>query len=76
MYCFSCSKRLSDKEAAIKFEHHEEIKNPEDRYVNLCTSCLRESDLAIYAPEPDPSFEVDEDVVLLGSIYGDHDETL
>ena len=45
MYCFSCQARLSDKESSRKFKNHEQIKNPEEKYLNLCNRCISDSDL-------------------------------
>lgn len=49
IHCKACNRILNDEEASIKWHNHEEIKNPEDRYINLCTKCLRSSDLTEYA---------------------------
>jgi hypothetical protein len=40
MRCLSCNTALSDKESVRKFKNHEEIKNPEDKYICLCDRCL------------------------------------
>jgi hypothetical protein len=45
MRCLSCNKALSDKEANRKFKNHEEIKNPEDKYMGLCDCCLGGAEL-------------------------------
>lgn len=47
MRCLACNAELSDKEANKKYANHEEIKNPEDKYIGLCSRCLSdaESDL-------------------------------
>lgn len=42
MRCLACNKELSDKEANKKYANHEEIKNPEDKYIGLCSHCLRD----------------------------------
>ena len=44
MRCLACNKELSDKEANKKYSNHEEIKNPEDKYIGLCAHCLRSDD--------------------------------
>lgn len=47
MRCLACNKELSDKEANKKYVNHEEIKNPEDKYIGLCAHCLSsDEDLA------------------------------
>lgn len=45
MRCLSCNCALTDKEASRKFHNHEEIKNPEDKYLNLCDGCLYTAEL-------------------------------
>lgn len=45
MRCLSCDEGLSDREANRKYINYREIKNPEERYIGLCDSCLRETDL-------------------------------
>ena len=40
MKCLSCDVILTDKEQIRKYGNHEEIKNPEDKYIGLCTSCF------------------------------------
>lgn len=40
MRCLACNKELSDKEASKKYKNHLEIKNPEERYIGLCSGCL------------------------------------
>ena len=32
---------LSDDEQKRKYKNHEEIKNPEDKYINLCNKCFK-----------------------------------
>ena len=41
MKCCSCDVVLSDDEQKRKYKNHEEIKNPEDRYVGLCNRCFK-----------------------------------
>lgn len=45
MRCLSCNIALTDKEASRKFKNHEEIKNPEDKYIGLCSHCLGTTDI-------------------------------
>lgn len=40
MRCLACNKELSDNEANKKYTNHAEIKNPEDKYIGLCSCCL------------------------------------
>lgn len=65
MFCLSCAKRLNDKEAAVKFKGTEHFTNPEDRYVNLCSSCLHNSDINHYDVGLDNTEEVDQEAVPL-----------
>jgi hypothetical protein len=44
MRCLACNVELTDKEANKKYLNHEEIKNPEDKYIGLCSHCLCDSD--------------------------------
>jgi hypothetical protein len=41
MRCLACNVELTDEEANRKFENHEEIKAPEDKYIGLCNHCMR-----------------------------------
>lgn len=43
--CRSCNKNLSDREATRKYANWEDIANPNDRYIELCNSCIGETDL-------------------------------
>jgi hypothetical protein len=45
MRCLSCNVALSDKEASRKFKNHEEIRNPEDKYIGLCAHCLGSAEI-------------------------------
>jgi hypothetical protein len=45
MRCLACNSALNDKDASRKFKNHEEIKNPEDKYIGLCTPCLGGAEL-------------------------------
>jgi hypothetical protein len=45
MRCLACNCALSDKEANRKFKNHEEIKNPEQKYIDLCDGCLYGAEL-------------------------------
>lgn len=47
MKCLSCDVILSESEQNRKYKNYEEIKNPEDRFINLCDSCLYYSDLDV-----------------------------
>lgn len=40
MKCLSCDVILNDKEQVRKYKNHEEILNPEDKYIGLCNRCL------------------------------------
>lgn len=51
MHCRSCNKILTDEEASLKYDGWEEIKNPEERYIELCNKCIRASDLAHYVTD-------------------------
>lgn len=44
MRCLACNAELTDNEANKKYSNHEEIKNPEDKYIGLCSHCLRDDD--------------------------------
>jgi formate-dependent nitrite reductase cytochrome c552 subunit len=44
MRCLACNVELTDNEAKRKFANHEEIKNPEDKYICLCNNCLSDDD--------------------------------
>ena len=41
MKCCSCDVVLSDDEQKRKYKNHGEIKNPEDKYINLCNKCFK-----------------------------------
>jgi hypothetical protein len=45
MRCLACNKALNDKEAGRKFKNHEQIKNPESKFLNLCDGCLYGAEL-------------------------------
>lgn len=47
MRCLACNDNLTDKEAGRKYTHWREIKNPEERYVGLCTGCLKEAGIEV-----------------------------
>jgi len=51
MRCLSCNCNLSDREANRKYNNHEEIKNPESRYIGLCDDCIIDTDLAYLEDE-------------------------
>lgn len=61
MRCFSCGINLTDKEANRKYELVEQPKNPEDAYINLCTKCLKESEISHYLEDWRQSDELQED---------------
>jgi hypothetical protein len=63
MRCLSCNTALTDKEAARKFDHCEEIKNPEDRYVGLCSYCLHDSELDEELPIDIIDGEIEDEIV-------------
>lgn len=44
MRCLACNVELSDHEAKRKFANHEQISNPEDKYLCLCNNCLSDDD--------------------------------
>jgi len=39
--CLACGTPLSSRELTRKYSQYKEIKNPEDQYINLCTSCCK-----------------------------------
>jgi len=45
--CLSCNVALSDMESVRKYSNHENIKKSEDKYIGLCTRCLKESGLEV-----------------------------
>jgi hypothetical protein len=47
MRCLSCNVLLDEKEQKRKYKNHEEIKNPEDKYIGLCNRCIADSELEI-----------------------------
>jgi hypothetical protein len=56
MRCLSCNVILDDKEQVRKYKNHEEIPNPEDKYLGLCNRCLGEAqfddnELEAYIPD-------------------------
>lgn len=61
MRCLSCDKNLSDKEASRKYLNHEEISNPEDKYIGLCNGCLSDSELHTYQEDFKQSDELPND---------------
>lgn len=61
MRCLSCNKNMNDREANRKYLNHQEIKNPEDKYIHLCDGCLSESDLAFDEPNNLPEIDYDLD---------------
>lgn len=44
MRCLACNKELTDKEASRKYENHEDIKNPEEKFIGLCSKCSYDTD--------------------------------
>ena len=40
MKCLACDVVLTDKEQERKYSNHEEIKNPEMKYIGLCNRCF------------------------------------
>jgi len=44
MHCLACDRLLTDKEASRKFINHEDIKNPEEKYIGLCSRCSIDDD--------------------------------
>lgn len=40
MHCLACNVLLTEAESLRKYANHEEIKNPEDKYILLCDKCL------------------------------------
>jgi hypothetical protein len=44
MRCLACNCELTDNEANRKFANHTEIKNPEAKYVGLCSNCLSDDE--------------------------------
>lgn len=45
MRCLACNKELTDKESSRKYSNHMEIKNPEERYIGLCSKCSYDTDV-------------------------------
>lgn len=41
MKCLSCDVILNDVEQERKYSNHEEIKNPEQKYIGLCNVCFK-----------------------------------
>ena len=41
MKCLSCDVILSEPEQKRKYKNHEEIKNPELKYIGLCNRCYK-----------------------------------
>lgn len=62
MKCLSCDAVMNDKEANRKYLNHEEIKNPEEKYIGLCDRCLSDSDLVYYKEDAD-TIEIETEVV-------------
>lgn len=60
MRCLSCNKNMNDREANRKYLNHDQIKNPEDKYIGLCDGCLAESDLCYDEPNNLPEINYEE----------------
>ena len=41
MKCLACQNILTDVEQKRKYSNHEDIKDPEARYIGLCNKCFR-----------------------------------
>lgn len=61
MRCRSCNAELTDDEAIAKYDDWENIPNVNDRYIELCSHCLRESDLSHHAEDDYAEVQIDED---------------
>jgi hypothetical protein len=57
MHCFSCDVILTEREQKRKFANHIEIVKVEDKYINLCESCMLHSDLVVQDVENPNIFE-------------------
>lgn len=44
MRCLACNVELTDNEANRKYVNHHEIKNPEDKYIGLCSNCMSDDE--------------------------------
>jgi hypothetical protein len=44
--CEACNKNLTDREASRKYLNWREIQNTEERYINLCDNCIKDTGLA------------------------------
>jgi ferredoxin len=63
MHCLSCNVILTDSEASLKYNNHEEISNPEDKYIGLCSRCLKDSDLNTYHTDVDEFEEIEIEII-------------
>jgi hypothetical protein len=43
--CLACNVELNAFEQRRKYKHHEQIANPEDKYIGLCDRCFYQGDL-------------------------------
>jgi len=41
MRCLACDVILTEPEQERKYKNHEEIKNPEHKYIGLCNKCYK-----------------------------------
>lgn len=69
MKCLACDAVLTDREQLQKYRNHEEIKNPEHKYIGLCTSCFSagqfdDEQLDAYIPE---DYKDDPNIFLLNN---------
>lgn len=56
MRCLSCNEAMSDKETNRKYVDWKNIPNTEDRYIGLCDTCIRDTDL-FYLDNNDPELD-------------------
>ena len=68
MRCLACDCRLSDREANRKYVNHQEIKNPEARYIMLCDDCIMDTELSYLETQGDYE-EAEEDTLLTFQDY-------
>jgi len=45
MRCLCCNRAMTVAEANRKYANHEDIQNPEDKYIGLCNVCFSGSEL-------------------------------
>lgn len=45
MRCLACNVVMTEREASRKYENAEEIANPEERFIGLCSHCIKDTGL-------------------------------